>query len=342
VHNICSKKLLSKYLETFLIRKMEPSVAIKLRLEDEEESHNLSCVPVSLQELIENIYRTTGALNFKIKFGDQLIKSTEDLFTAYLENKTDQLEFVIDEDLQSTGPTSSSVSGMFQYMKSSSREAVPKINVSNGIINKEDLIQLINSMTEEAKVRLVGSNREYMAKRQEVYERDEAKWREIAFEQLQFQERLLLTITGEVCQRYGINPGIFQDSCRTHAQDPSVSGALEEMAVKTLQAGVQLPADLTKEKLKEVLQYIGDYLRSYLRDHPIADPSDFILLKIREGDEVMKKFGYDENVISTALQEYKVDSDDFFAQVRDNLNNVMRDALGIDPRMMGGPPMPGM
>jgi len=43
-----------------------------------------------------------------------------------------------------------------------------------------------------------------------------------------------MTITGEVCHNHGITPEVFQNSCRTHARDPDVGQALEEMAVKTL------------------------------------------------------------------------------------------------------------
>lgn len=310
---------------------MEPHVTIRIQLTDDDETHDLEKAPLSLDELFAAVYAKTGAVNFKVLFRDHQIKTLQDLYTAYLENKDHVLLFLVDEDLTSPGYMASSVDTMYK-MKSSG----VKLSVSNGIINESDLLLVIDEMTESAKIKLVQSNSEFMKRRQEVYEVDEEKWREISFEQLSFQERLLMTITGEVCAARGINPGVFQNSCRAHSQKPTVQRALEEMAEKTLQAGVALPADLTKEKLREVMNYICDYLEIYLGKNPPTNPADFILIKIREGDEVMKKFGYDENQIATALSTYGIDKEAEWEDIRQRLQSVMTKAMGMDPRMMMG------
>lgn len=317
---------------------MEPRVTINLRLE-EEEPQRLSDVPVNFEELCNAVYRTTGAVQFKIKFRDHVIVNDEQLFTAYLENREDSIEFLIDEDLQSTGYVGSSVENLSKHL-AKPQGSGPKLTVTNGVVTKEDLLRIINSMTDAAQAKLVASNREFMIRRQEFYEKDLRKWQEVAFEQLGFQERLLMSITGEVCHSYGINPQVFQDSCRTHARTREVNQALEEMATKTLQAGVELPASLTREKMREVMEYVCNYLDNFLRDNPPRNPADLILLKIREGDEVMKTFGYDENEIATGLTQYGIDTADEWADIRDRLQNVMAKAFNPQNMPMGGGMMP--
>ncbi|OMJ71531.1 hypothetical protein SteCoe_30236 [Stentor coeruleus] len=311
---------------------MEARVTIRIKLTDDDDSHDLERVPLTLEELFSAVYSKTGAVNFKVLFRDLPIKSLQDLYTAYLENKDNVLTFLVDEDLTAPGYMASSVDSMFKMKP----QTEGKLNISEGLISENDLLKVIDEMTEAAKNRLVTSNAEFMKRRQEVYEVDEERWKQISFEQLAFQERLLMTITGEICAKHGINPQIFQNSCRSHASKPSIQRALEEMAEKTLQAGVELPSDFTKEKLREVMDYICSYLEEYLARHPPTNPADFILIKIREGDEVMKKFGYDENQIATALSTYGIDREPEWEDVRKRLQNVMTKAMGMDPSMMMG------
>ena len=307
-------------------------MTIRIRLSDDDQSHDLEKVPLSIEELFTAVYKETGAVNFKVLFRDHQIKTLKDLYTAYLENKNQVLELLVDEDLTAPGYLSSSVDAMYK-MKTSTEG---KLALQDGVISETDLLLVIDQMTEAAKAKLVSSNTEFMKRRQEVYEIDEERWKQISFEQLSFQERLLMNITGEICGKFGINPGIFQNSCRAHAQKPAVQRALEEMAEKTLQAGVELPADLTREKLREVMNYICDYLESYLTRNPPSNPADFILIKIREGDEVMKKFGYDENQIATALSAHGIDKEPEWEDIRQRLQSVMTKAMGMDPSMMMG------
>ena len=308
---------------------MEPRVTIRLKLTDDDDSYDLERPPLTLDELYSAVYNKTGAVNFKVLFRDTIIKSLQDLYTAYLENRESVLLFLVDEDLSAAGYMASSVDSMYKHNPGES-----KLQVNNGVISEQDLLDLIDRMTESTKVKLVESNTEFMRRRQEVYEVDEERWKQIAFEQLQFQERLLLNITGDVCTKSGINPGIFQNSCKAHASKPAVGRALEEMAEKTLQAGVTLPESFTKEKLREVMEYICAYLEDYLNRHPATSPVDFILIKIREGDEVFRKFGYDENQIATALSTYGIDKEPEWEDIRSKLQNVMSKAMGIDPAMM--------
>eukprot|EP00358_Blepharisma_japonicum_P004933 CAMPEP_0202946024 /NCGR_PEP_ID=MMETSP1395-20130829/8155_1 /ASSEMBLY_ACC=CAM_ASM_000871 /TAXON_ID=5961 /ORGANISM="Blepharisma japonicum, Strain Stock R1072" /LENGTH=318 /DNA_ID=CAMNT_0049646377 /DNA_START=14 /DNA_END=970 /DNA_ORIENTATION=+ len=314
---------------------MEPQVTIRIRLEDEEPS-TLKEVPISFEELCSAVYRTTGAVQFKVKFRDAVIKNDSDLFTAYLENKEDSLEFLVDEDLQSTGYLGSAVDNVSKHLKGP--QSGQKVTVTNGTIEQADLIRVIDEMTNVAQRRLLESNRNFMALRQQFYETDENKWKAVVYQQLQEQEGILMRITGEVCHSYGLNPEIFQNSCRKHATVPEVGRALEEMAVKTLQGNVEIPESLTKEKMREVMEYICSYLDSYLNSHPPRNGEDFILFKIREGDEIMKRFGYDENEIAQALVKYGIDTEAEWGDIRDRLNSVM--ARVFPPQMMGG--MPGM
>lgn len=172
---------------------------IRIQLEGEEEFHTISDVPTSYEELCTHVYRTTGATSFKLKFHDRIIKTSKDLIIAYLENQDDILNFIVDEDLVIPGYMGSS---MDQLMQTPAEKFVPE----NGIVSKEQLLQLVGEMTEQAKTRLVQSNKEFMSRRQEFYGTDDTKWREIAFAQLSSQEKLLFAITGEVCRKHDINP----------------------------------------------------------------------------------------------------------------------------------------
>ena len=306
-------------------------MTIRLQLTDDDETHDLPKVPLSLDDLFSAVYSTTGAVNFKVLFRGHAIKTVQDLYTAYLENKSPTLTFLVDEDLTSPGYMASSVDAMYRMKAPEGR-----LEVNSGVISETDLLLVIDEMTESAKHKMANSSSQFMRSRQEVYQIDEDRWRQIAFEQLNFQESLLMNITGEVCARRGINPGVFQNSCRAHSQKPSVQRALEEMAEKTLQTTGELPPDLTKERLREVMNYICDYLEEYLAEHPPNSPAEFILIKIREGDEVMKRFGYDENQVATALNTYGVEREPEWEDVRQRLQSVMTKAMGIDPRMMMG------
>lgn len=85
------------------------------------------------------------------------------------------------------------------------------------------------------------------------------------------------------------------------------------MALSTLQGDGRVPDSLTREKLREILEYTCDFIESYIKDNSAnLTPADIILLKIREGDEVMKQFGYNENEISAALSVYNIDTDPYW------------------------------
>jgi hypothetical protein len=61
------------------------------------------------------------------------------------------------------------------------------------------------------------------------------------------------------------------------------------MALGTLQGDGRVPDSLTREKLREVLEYTCDFIENYIKNNSTTiTPADIILLKIREGDEVMK------------------------------------------------------
>lgn len=302
---------------------------MQLLLRVNSQDKPLPTLPLNYEELLKTVNKETGIFNFHVRVGDAEITSSRDLIVTYLNNKEDKLTFVVEEithELAAMNPASQmmyqSMMDKFKQLTAEEAKEEEPLPVQDGILSKEDLHRVIESMTEHAKKLLGENSGKFQERRQEVYGRDEDLYREIVMEQLQFQEMLVLTSTVDVCTKFGITPDIFDMSCARHVSDPSIRHSLEEMAVESLQIQDELPPALTKEELKRVLIYSCGFINRYIDEHPDMSPVDVIVLKMRESDEVMKQFGYTEGHISMALNQYNLETDQYWEDVRQLLGEV--------------------
>lgn len=304
----------------------------------------LPSIPVNYEELLKLVNRETGIFNFHVRLGDAEIASSRDLIVAYLNHRDDRLVFNVDEITPDLGSLNSSSQLMYQSMMDKFKQLASEetkseepLQVHDGTLSKEDLLRVVSAMTSYARSQLSENSGKFQERRQEFYGRDEEKYKEIVMEQLQFQEMLVLTSTVDVCTKFGITPDIFDMSCAKHVSDPEVHRALEEMAVESLQCQGELPPALTKQELKRVLTYSCGFINKYVDDHPDMTQIDVIVLKMRESDEVMKQFGYTEAQISVALNQYNLETDPYWEDVRRLLSEVTKKLF----KFQGGFPGPG-
>ena len=302
---------------------------MQLLLRVNRQDKPMSTLPLNYEELLKTVNKETGIFNFHVRVGTAEIASSRDLIVSYLNNREDTLTFVVEEitpDLGSLNPASQmmyqAMMDKFKQLTTEETKEQEPLHIQDGVLNKEDLHRVIMSMTEHARKLLSDNSGKFQERRQEVYGRDEERYKEIVMEQLQFQEMLVLTSTVDVCTQFGITPDIFDMSCATHVSDPAIHHALEEMAVESLQIQGELPLALTKEELKRVLIYSCGFINRYVEEHPDMSPVDVIVLKMRESDEVMKQFGYTEAQISMALNQYNLETDPYWEDVRRLLGEV--------------------
>jgi len=301
---------------------------VQLLLRVNKQDKPMPTPPLNYEELLKTVNKETGVFNFRVRVGEAEITSSRDLIVAYLNSREDRLTFVVEElalDLAGLNPASQmmyqSMMDKFKQLTTEERDQEP-LNVQDGVLSKEDLHRVILTMTDHARHLLSDNSGKFQERRQEIYGRDEEKYREVVMEQLQFQEMLVLTSTVDVCTQFGITPDIFDMSCARHVSDPAIRKALEEMAVESLQSLGDLPPALTKEELKRVLIYSCGFINRYVDEHLDMSPVDVIVLKMRESDEVMKQFGYTEVQISVALNEYNLETDPYWEDVRRLLGEV--------------------
>ena len=323
---------------------MESRVQLLIKVNGQDKP--LPSIPVNYEELLKTVNRETGIFNFHVKLGENEITSSRDLIVAYLNHREDQLVFAVEEitpDLSSMNPASQmmyqSMMDKFKQMATEESKTDEPLQVHDGALSKEDLLRVVSTMTAYARNQLSENSGKFQERRQEFYGRDEDKYKEIVMEQLQFQEMLVLTSTVDVCTKFGITPDIFDMSCSKHVNDPEVRRALEEMAVESLQSQGELPSALTKEELKRVLTYSCGFINKYVDDHPDMTPVDVIVLKMRESDEVMKQFSYTEAQISVALNQYNLETDPYWEDVRRLLGEVTQKLFKFQGGFpgMGGP-----
>eukprot|EP00358_Blepharisma_japonicum_P004149 CAMPEP_0202949604 /NCGR_PEP_ID=MMETSP1395-20130829/16414_1 /ASSEMBLY_ACC=CAM_ASM_000871 /TAXON_ID=5961 /ORGANISM="Blepharisma japonicum, Strain Stock R1072" /LENGTH=104 /DNA_ID=CAMNT_0049652785 /DNA_START=563 /DNA_END=877 /DNA_ORIENTATION=+ len=99
------------------------------------------------------------------------------------------------------------------------------------------------------------------------------------------------------------------------------------MTTKLLQVNVQKPEALTKELFHQIIEYQSQFLENFLQRNPPRFPADVILLHFREGDELMKIFGFDENEISAAMTEFKFDTDEEWEPLRQKLRAAVENSM---------------
>ena len=58
---------------------------------------------------------------------------------------------------------------------------------------------------------------------------------------------------------------------------------------------------------------------------------EIMILKSRESDEVMKRFGYNEYDITAAMNKFQMETEPYFEDVRQKLNDVTKDLFGFNP-----------
>eukprot|EP00358_Blepharisma_japonicum_P004662 CAMPEP_0202945698 /NCGR_PEP_ID=MMETSP1395-20130829/7108_1 /ASSEMBLY_ACC=CAM_ASM_000871 /TAXON_ID=5961 /ORGANISM="Blepharisma japonicum, Strain Stock R1072" /LENGTH=239 /DNA_ID=CAMNT_0049645911 /DNA_START=240 /DNA_END=959 /DNA_ORIENTATION=+ len=223
-----------------------------------------------------------------------------------------------------------------QFTKFSTTDEAPvePLTATNGVLSKEDLLRVITNLTLKAKDKLFESGKKFIAKRQEFYGNDEEKYREVVMEQLQFQELLIMTCSAEAIQKHGISNEIFENSIRKYGTDSDIKEALENMSIEAIQGAGDVPEDLSEDKLKEMLLYSCDFITGYITEHPQINPMEVMILKSRESDEVMKRFGYDELQISAAMTKYQIETNPNFGEIRTKLNEVTVKLFGFNPMEM--------
>jgi len=321
---------------------MESRVQLYLSHNGQEKA--LPSIPLNYEELLKAVNRETGVFNFHVKLGATSIASSQDLVVAYLNHKDDKLVFVVDEITPDLSSMDSSSQAMFQSMmdrfKNLATDDKPKehqLLVTDGTLRKEDLLRVAAAMKEFAQTQLSQNSVKFQERRQELYEVDEDKYREVVMEQMQFQEMLILTSTVETCNKFGIAPDVFDASCARWFHEAEVRRALEEMAAESLQAQGDIPETLTKEELKRVLTYSCGFINRFIDEHPNMQPMDVLILKIRESDEVMKRYGYNETQIATALTLYNIETDPYWEDVRTLLGEVTQKLFRFQGGYPGGP-----
>ena len=321
---------------------MESRVTIKIQFEGGSKA--LDTIPVTLDELVAAINRANNFLNFRIKYQNHEIRTTKDLIVAYLNNTEPELIFAVEETIPAMNYMDTSVQMLYEDMinkfrnMSTQPQSSHRFELQNGLLKKLDLVTLIHEFKDTARVRLMESSRQFLEKRQQFYKVDEEKWKEVALEQLQFQELLLNTIIKEVCDSYGITQQVFETSRMTHIREPEILEAFQEFMNATIQGTGEVPDALTKNKLKEILDHNCTFIENFINNTPNIGPMDLILLKVREGDEVMREYGFDENQLAAAMIRYDLDNDSEFADIRNKLDGIMARAFGMPPGGMG----PGM
>lgn len=317
-------------------------MTIKIRFEGGSKA--LDTIPLNLDELIAAINRANNFLNFKIKYQNHEIRTTKDLIVAYLNNTEPELNFTVEEAIPAMNYMDTSVQMLYEDMINKFRnlstqpQSPQRFELQNGLLKKLDLVTLIHEFKDTARIRLMESSRQFLEKRQQFYKVDEEKWKEVALEQLQFQELLLNTIIKEVCDSYGITQQVFETSRMTHIREPEILEAFQEFMNATIQGTGEVPDALTKNKLKEILDHNCTFIENFISNTPNIGPMDLILLKVREGDEVMREYGFDENQLAAAMIKYDLDNDSDFADIRNKLDGIMARAFGMPPGGMG----PGM
>jgi hypothetical protein len=321
---------------------MESRVTIKIQFEGGSKA--LDTIPLTLDELVAAINRANNFLNFKIKYQNHEIRTTKDLIVAYLNNTEPELNFTVEEAIPAMNYMDTSVQMLYEDMinkfrnMSTQPQSPQRFELQNGLLKKLDLVTLIHEFKDTARVRLMESSRQFLEKRQQFYKVDDEKWKEVALEQLQFQELLLNTIIKEVCDSYGITQQVFETSRMTHIREPEILEAFQEFMNATIQGTGEVPDALTKNKLKEILDHNCTFIENFINHTPNIGPMDLILLKVREGDEVMREYGFDENQLAAAMIKYDLDNDSEFADIRNKLDGIMARAFGMPPGGMG----PGM
>lgn len=307
------------------------------------EDKILDSIPLSYAELIRPIIiETPGITKMDVTWNGNLIKDTEELFKAYLNNKQDEFHLVIDIEEKAMSYVDTAVSGQytdmlnkFQKMATQSTEeakveAPTTIPNVNGFPTKEGLIALVREMTNLASQSVVENSRRFMVLRQQFYQVDMEKYKAIVVRQLQINDALIIHITQQTCQKFGIAPEAFEGSCQAHGKDPEVKAALERLGYSQLTIQGPVPEALTAPKLSEILNSACDFTEEYLKEHPMLHPMEVVMVKMMEADQIKKEFDFDELEVSAAITKYNLEENPELMQIRTRMDGVTKQLLAAE------------
>ena len=315
---------------------MERTVPLKLNINGDLTT--VENLPLSWEELATIVHKTSKLLTFNILYEGVPITNTKDLVTAYINNLGDELVFEIIKGISPMADMDEGVQEMyekmynqFEQLRTTYQPALEQLNVENGSLSKTDLLKVIDSLIQKAKHSLFEIGRKFVEKRQQFYGVDEEHYKKVVMEQMEFQEMLIISSTSETIGYFGISNQIFEESVRKHSNEADVKSALESMAVESILGTGSVPSELTMEKLKEVLLYSCEFVQDFVAKHPNMHPMDILILKSREADEVYKRFGYDEFQVSAAMTRFNIETDPYFEEIRNKLNQVTVQLFGFNP-----------
>ena len=315
---------------------MERTVPLKLNINGDLTT--VENLPLSWEELATIVHKTSKLLTFNILYEGVPITNTKDLVTAYINNLGDELVFEIIKGISPMADMDEGVQEMyekmynqFEQLRTTHQPALEQLNVENGSLSKTDLLKVIDSLIQKAKHSLFEIGRKFVEKRQQFYGVDEEHYKKVVMEQMECPEMLIISSTSETIGYFGISNQIFEESVRKHSNEADVKSALESMAVESILGTGSVPSELTMEKLKEVLLYSCEFVQDFVAKHPNMHPMDILILKSREADEVYKRFGYDEFQVSAAMTRFNIETDPYFEEIRNKLNQVTVQLFGFNP-----------
>lgn len=315
---------------------MERTVPIKINVNG--EFHVLSTFPLTWEQLASEVHKISKMLTFNIHYEGVPITTTKDLVTTYLNNFNDELVYEVIKGVSPMADMDEGVQQMYEQMynqfenlRTSPQVAGEQLQIENGVLSKENLLKVINTLIEKAKSNLFETGKKFVEKRQEFYGVNEDHYKKVVMEQMEFQEMLIISSTAETITHFGVTNQIFEESVKRLSGDGEVRAALESMAVEAILGTGAVPDELTQEKLKEVLMHSCEFVEEYVTKHPNMHPMDILILKSREADEVFKKFSYDEFQVSAAMTRYSIETDPYFEDIRNKLNAVTVKLFGFNP-----------
>lgn len=306
---------------------MASQVQVFLRLNGRELP--VPCIPINYEELLKAVNRETGIYHFHIKQGPAYITSSHDLVVCYLNHQADKLVLEVEETRADGGAMDSSSQAMLQSVMDKFRHLTTgkdlqrqQFQVMQGTIGKEDLLTVISAIKDYALAQLAHNSALFQTRRLEHYEVDEDLYQRVILEQLHFQKRLMLIATVGTCRKLGLAQEVFDASCARWFHEAEIRSALAEMASESAPTQGEVPVALTREELKRVLTYSCGFTNRYIDEHPHMHQIDALVLKIKESDEICKRFRYNEAQITAALSRYQVETDPYWEDIRALMSEI--------------------
>lgn len=260
----------------------------------------LSRLPNTIESLTTKIRSELHIYDFSVQVGEVRLTTTNDLLIAYLNNKGDQLRFIVEDQIKPMSYVDNSMDSLFSTL-TSTPETTPAFNVTRGTISCTDLATVLTEINRNSSVQMSQVAKKFQEVRLKLLQVDEQKYKEVSIEQMQFQASLQIKSAQQTLKRYNLDPEVFERSMHVHqaAVQEIVKTALGEMT-----SNDEVPESLTKAKFREVLEFSSQFSTEYLNAHPNITRMDFAILKLREADEVFKEFGFAETEITAAFIKY--------------------------------------